>query len=130
MPKMSPIKLVMLSVSGALGTLARYGLSNLARVSFKNANFPWPTLLVNVLGSFFFGVVFALVRQKNLISEETSFYVLTGFMGAFTTFSTFIFETGKLYKQYGVMWASANIALEILLGIFFLYLGYSIGKSI
>src|SRR2546422_383232 len=108
-------KLVLLAFAGALGTLARYGLSGLA-YRWWGESFPWGTLAVNLLGCFLFGLVWTLGEERLIISGETRLIVLTGFMGAFTTFSTFAFETTESLRD-GEWWlAVANFAAQNVLG--------------
>ena len=80
--------LVLLAGCGALGTLLRYYAISL----FTARDFPWPTLSVNVLGSILMGLAYVLIVDKGLVSEALKPYVMTAFLGAFTTFSAFSLE--------------------------------------
>lgn len=120
-------KLFWIAVAGAIGTLARYGLSGLVQRSF-NGSFPWGTLAVNVVGSFLFGFVWAFAERRLAISSEARIIALTGFMGAFTTFSTFVFETSNLMRGAQWMLAAGNIFVHITLGLLFLFLGLALGN--
>lgn len=86
-----------LAVGGVLGTLSRYGLSGWVH-TWAGASFPWGTFAVNVAGSFLLG---AAVRGADLLSltPEVRGLVMVGFCGAFTTFSTFSFETVSLMQE-------------------------------
>src|SRR5262245_56604702 len=90
--------LVLVALAGAVGTLARYGLATLVLRVCGEA-FPWGTLVVNVLGCFLFGFVWVLGAEKFIIDPDMRTTLLTGFMGAFTTFSTFAFETGQQLRE-------------------------------
>src|SRR5262249_6918278 len=94
-------KLLWLSFMGVLGTLARYGLQGW--VQRRAGTFPWGTLAVNALGCLLFGVIWALADERLLISGESRTIALVGFMGAFTTFSSFAFETTALLRD--AQWA-------------------------
>jgi CrcB protein len=120
-------KLLLITVAGGLGSLARYGLSGFV-LRLCGAGFPWGTAAVNVVGSFLFGVVWSATEQRLGLAAETRIIVLTGFMGAFTTFSTFMFETGQLMGDKEWMLAFANIAGQILVGLVFLFLGLAAGR--
>jgi CrcB protein len=122
-------KLVWLAVAGAAGTLCRYWLSGLA-LRLCGERFPWGTLAVNALGSFLFGVVWTLAEERLVISGETRFLILTGFMGAFTTFSTFAFETGEQLRDGDVLLALANVTAQLVLGLGLLFLGMSLGRKL
>lgn len=120
-------KLLWIGVAGALGTLARFALGGLVQ-RFGGAGFPWATLTVNILGSFLFGVIWSLAEDRLLISGETRFIVLTGFMGAFTTFSTYMFETNTLLNDAEWGLAALNLIGNNAVGLLVLVLGLSAGR--
>lgn len=122
-------KLLLIAGAGACGTLARYGLSTLAG-RYLGTGYPWGTTLVNLIGCFLFALVWSLVEAKQVIGPDARLVVLTGFMGAFTTFSTFIFESGALIS--GSQWgpALANILGQNILGLIALAAGLALGKSL
>ncbi len=121
-------KLLLIGLAGALGALARYGLSNLVQ-RYSSFTFPVGTLVVNLLGTFLFGLIWALVEQRLVISVETRVIILSGFLGAFTTFSSFMFETSALIgdTQWGL--ATANVMGQIVLGLAAMFLGLAAGRS-
>ena len=121
-------KLVWLSLAGACGTVSRYSLCE-ATAKIKGAHSLWGTFTVNILGSFLFGLIYALAQKKLSISPETRLIILTGFMGAFTTFSTFAFETAKMLKSAQWTLAAVNIAAQTIIGIGALVLGVMLGKA-
>lgn len=84
----------LLAAGGALGALARYGVATWVQRR-TGPGFPWGTLVVNVLGSFALGVVFASVADHPWRPMVVTF-VATGFLGDFTTFSTFAYEAAAL----------------------------------
>jgi CrcB protein len=122
-------KLAWLAGAGAVGTLARYGLSGLVQ-RLLPTEFPWGTLAVNALGCLLFGIVWSLAEERMLISGQTRIILLIGFMGAFTTFSTFAFETGQMLDDSEWLLAAANILLQNVLGIFLVLAGMALGKLI
>lgn len=121
------VKLGWLALAGAAGTLARFGISGLAQ-RLGGAAFPWGTLAVNLAGCFLFGLVWTLAEDRLLISGETRFILLTGFMGAFTTFSTFAFETGEFLREAQWLEAAGNLAAQNLLGLACIFLGLAVGR--
>lgn len=123
------MKLLWLAVGGGLGTVSRYGLSGLAQ-RLSNTLFPWGTLAVNILGCLAFGILWSAFENRIQISPEYRLIILTGFMGAFTTFSTFMFETGQLMREGQYLWALGNIGLQNGIGIIAVFLGLLIGKFI
>jgi len=120
-------KLLWIGLAGVLGTFARYGLSGAVQRACGTA-FPCGTLAVNVLGCFLFGIVWTLAEDRLSISAEVRTVVLIGFMGAFTTFSSFAFETAQLLRD--AQWASAavNIVAQNVLGLVGLFLGLMAGR--
>ncbi len=121
--------LVFLAVSGAMGTISRYGLNVLAGKIFPES-FVTGTLLANITGCFLFGFVWGLANITGVLEKEYSLFILVGFMGAFTTFSTFLFETGKFIKETNYLMALANIALQVVLGLAVMYIGMIASKMI
>ncbi|TWI70721.1 CrcB protein [Desulfobotulus alkaliphilus] len=120
-------KILMVALGGALGTLCRYGLCTGVH-ALLGRNFPWGTATVNLLGCFMFGLIWVMAEEKNMISESLRIMLLVGFMGAFTTFSTFIFENSGLIHHGEWIRLMANLAGQNLLGFMALYLGYSLGR--
>jgi CrcB protein len=120
-------RVVLLAAAGAAGTLARYGLQGLVQ-RLIGGGFPWGTLAVNALGCFLFGVVWALAEERMVISGSTRLIVLAGFMGAFTTFSTFAFETGQLLDDSQWLLAAGNILAQNVLGIALVLVGIALGR--
>lgn len=108
-------KLGLLAVAGMIGTLSRYWVSGFTYQIF-GSKFAYGTLAVNVIGCLLFGLVSTLADERMLISTNTRFILLTGFMGAFTTFSTFSFETMQYMGDRQFMLAFINIAVSCLLG--------------
>jgi len=120
-------KLLALAVAGTLGTLARYGLGGLVQRLHESA-FPWGTLVVNALGCFLFGVVWALAEERLVISGETRLVLLVGFMGAFTTFSTYAFETSAMLRDAEWLLAAGNLLAHNVLGIACFFVGVALGR--
>jgi CrcB protein len=122
-------QLVLLSIAGMAGTLARYWLSGAVQ-RLCGTGFPWGTLVVNVLGCFLFGFVWTLAEEWGVINEQSRLVILTGFMGAFTTFSTFAFDSASMLS-HGDWWrAAGNIALQNIVGIAAVYVGFAIGRGV
>ncbi len=121
------VKLLLLALAGAMGTLARYGLA-LSVERYNGASFPLGTLAVNVLGCFAVGMIWALFENKWPVEPQTRMLVLVGFMGAFTTFSAIMLESGELAKASGWLLAGANILLHNGLGVAALFGGAALAR--
>lgn len=120
-------KLLLLALAGACGTLCRYWLSD-AMYAVLGRDFPWGTWAVNILGCFLFGLVWILAEERGLLSGQTRVIVLVGFMGAFTTFSTYIFESGELLRDAQWLRLALNIGGQNMTGFAALLLGTSLGR--
>jgi len=120
-------KLVWIGLAGLLGTYMRYGLSGAVQRAC-GTSFPCGTLAVNITGCFLFGLVWSLAEDRLSISGEMRTVILIGFMGAFTTFSSFAFETVQLAR--GAEWALAlgNILAQNTIGLACLFLGLVAGR--
>lgn len=123
------MKLLWLAVSGAMGTLLRYGLSSLVQ-RYAGLTFPWGTMAVNLLGCFLFGLLWSVFENRMEVSMELRAVVLVGFLGGFTTFSSFAFEAAGLLRD-GAWWrATAHIAGQNIVGIALVYLGLAAGRHV
>ncbi|WP_300667295.1 CrcB family protein [Desulfoluna sp.] len=122
-------KLLCIAGAGALGTLSRYGLAGFVQ-RLAGSGFPWGTATVNAIGCFLFGLVWTLGAERMAISAEARTILLTGFMGAFTTFSTFISETGQLAG--GAQWwmALGNVTLQVTAGLALFFVGASLARCL
>ncbi|WP_164103688.1 fluoride efflux transporter FluC [Candidatus Laterigemmans baculatus] len=120
-------RIVLLALAGAAGTLARVGIATLVQ-RLCGAGFPWGTLAVNSLGCFLFGLVWALADERMALSYETRAIVLGGFMGAFTTFSTFAFETSGFLSESQWGFAAVNLLLQNTLGVMCVFLGFAVTR--
>jgi CrcB protein len=109
-------RLLLIAAAGAAGTLARYGLSSCVR-SLSTSTFPWGTLAVNALGCLLFGIILTLVRERGVIESDTANILMVGFLGAFTTFATFAFESGDYLRSGAIASMLLNILLNVVLGM-------------
>ena len=116
------IKLLIIGTGGFIGAVLRYGISGWAH-KLLGSSFPFGTLSVNVLGSFFLGFFLVLANTKLIIPDVYKNLIAIGLLGAFTTFSTFSFETISLLQVNLVKQALLNIGLNVLLGLFAVWLG-------
>jgi fluoride exporter len=123
-------RLLLIALAGAFGTLARYGLGGMVQRYSPEAHLPLGTLVVNVVGCFLFGVVWSLAHERLLIDDEFRVVILVGFMGAFTTFSTFIFETGNFLNDERWLMATVNITVQTLIGLLSLFGGVIVSRSL
>ncbi|MBF0254491.1 MAG: fluoride efflux transporter CrcB [Candidatus Omnitrophica bacterium] len=116
------LKWVGLMAGGAVGTAARYGLSE-AMHRWMGTGFPFGTLTVNMLGCLLGGFAATMIEARFAVSHEVRLMVMAGFLGAFTTFSTYILESSNLLKDGRWVWASINIFISIAAGLAFFKFG-------
>lgn len=119
--------LLAIAAGGAFGAVSRY-LTMIIAVHLVGAAFPWGTLTVNVLGSFLMGVLTELFRDNVNIADEVKFFLTVGFMGSYTTFSTFSLDVQALLARGEWVMASAYIFVSVLLSIAALMLGMYMAK--
>jgi len=120
-------KIILLAAAGAVGTLARYWVSG-ASYRVLGEGFAYGTLAVNVIGSLLFGIVWTLSEERMAISVMTRTVILVGFMGAFTTFSTFAFETMNYVRDSQYLFAFFNITSNCVLGFGAIIIGMWIAR--
>src|SRR5512146_270197 len=121
--------IVIIGVGGALGAMARYGISLWIGQRWGRS-FPLGTFLINVSGSFLIGLLMTLLAERLSVNPQWRLLLVVGFLGAYTTFSTFEYETGSLMKDGEWLYASLNIILSVVLGFIALKLGEMIAKSL
>ncbi len=122
-----PQKYLVLSLAGAAGTLARFWVGGFVQ-RLSGEAFPFGNFLVNLSGCLLFGLVYALVENRSGLPGELRLYVLTGFMGAYTTFSTYMFESVALLQHGQWLAASANLVGQTVLGIVCIMAGLAVGR--
>jgi len=123
------LTLLLIALGGTLGALARFLLSStLQRLS--GLSFPVGTLAVNLLGSFLIGLLIALSLHKLPLKTEARAFLITGFLGSFTTFSSFAYEALYLLLngKYGKF--LLYLLLTNALGLTAVFLGYRLGRSL
>jgi len=123
------IKFINLVIGGAAGTIARYLLAG-AVYRFTGTGFPYGTLIVNISGCFILGFLASLSDKKFMLGPDARLLLMIGFCGAYTTFSTLIFETDNLVRNGQAIRAFTNIFASIILGFILFRIGTFIGEII
>ena len=120
------MKLILaIAAGGALGAVGRHYVSA-SVMRLVGAGFPWGTLTVNILGSFLMGVLIELMAQRLNIGLEMRAFLTVGFLGAFTTFSTFSLDFATLFERGAGMAALGYAALSVVLAIAALFAGLAV----
>lgn len=118
----------MLMAAGGLGTVSRYLLQGAVQ-QLGPATFPFGTLVVNAVGCFVFGFIWSLAEERYVIGEETRIIMLIGFLGAFTTFSTFAFESLQQLRDSELLLAFVNVAVHCVIGIALVFAGMLLART-
>jgi CrcB protein len=120
---------VLVAIGGGLGAAARY-LAGLWIAARLGAGFPWGTFFVNVTGSFLIGIVLVLV-DRGALPAEARLLLAVGFLGGYTTFSTFSYDTLQLLAGGGNVMGPVlfNTLGQVLAGLLAVYLGLVVGRA-
>ncbi|VVB57364.1 Putative fluoride ion transporter CrcB [uncultured archaeon] len=114
------LELLAVAIGGALGALSRYALGGLVQ---NGHVYPWGTFSVNALGSFGLGLLMYGIEYGLPLPSEARLLIGVGFIGAFTTFSTFSYETFRMLDGGDYAGALANLVLSLCVGLAAIYLG-------
>jgi CrcB protein len=120
------VRLALLALAGGAGTLARYGmhLGVVARLGHPAIG----TFVVNTAGCMLLGLFWSMLHQRDLLVGDLRLVLLTGFLGAFTTFSALLFDTAKLARDVSPGVAVANVAGQLVAGALAMALGAWLGR--
>jgi len=110
------LKIFLIALFGAIGTLARYGLQGVVQIRMGGA-FPYGTLLINLSGCFLLGLIGQLTLNRMLISSDMRMAISVGLLGGFTTFSSFGWETAKMLEGGEWLRASTYISASVVAGL-------------
>jgi CrcB protein len=117
------VQVVLIAIAGAAGALSRYGISS----AVGGRSFPWATAGINLVGSFALGLVLHLAQRRGW-PDELTLPVAVGFLGAFTTFSTFSVETFDLLRTDQTVQAALYVGLSVGGGLAAAALGYAAAR--
>jgi len=120
---------LMIALGGAAGAIARYEMTNLIQHR-THVGFPYGTFVVNITGCLVIGLVIGLLDEHVLANPNWRLLIVTGFIGAYTTFSTFEAETFNAVTTGAVAVGAANIVASVVLGYLAVWLGVVAARTV
>jgi fluoride exporter len=110
------LRIFLIALFGAVGTLTRFGLQGVVQIK-TGSTFPYGTLLINLTGCFFLGLIGQLTLNRIIVPPEWRMAITIGFFGGYTTFSSFGWETAKMLESGEWLWASSYVGASVMLGL-------------
>lgn len=123
------MRTIWVGIAGFFGAIARYALGGFISNQTRGA-FPWETLVINVSGCFALGFIFTLLTERFMPNPTVRIALTVGFLGAYTTFSTFAFETMRLAQDGAMLLASINVVASVGAGLLAVYAGTWAGRAL
>ncbi len=122
------MRILSVAVGGAFGAVARY-LINISPIANVFEKFPFPTFIINIMGSFLIGFLMILLADKIEVSDNLRLAIIIGFLGAFTTFSTFEMEIFGLIKDRQLIVAFLYLFVSIFVGFIGVVAGVTLARK-
>jgi fluoride exporter len=110
------LRLMLIAIFGAIGTLARYGLQGVVQIR-TGSTFPYGTLLINLTGCFFLALIGQFTLNRLVISPDWRVAIAVGFFGGYTTFSSFGWETAKMLEDGEWLRATTYVTASVVAGL-------------
>jgi len=122
-------KYLMVGIGGFIGAIARFWLGGYIS-DHMGTRFPYGTFVINCTGSFFIGFIITLLAERTHWSANWRYLIPVGFIGAYTTFSTFEYETFRNIQEGEFLVAGLNVILSVVVGFVSVWLGVIAGRTI
>lgn len=123
------VNMLFIGIGGFLGAITRYSIALWIGQKWGRS-FPFGTLVVNITGCLLIGFLMPLLTERFLVNPQLRLLLTVGFLGAYTTFSTFEYETGTLLQDGEWLFALLNVMLSVLVGFIALKLGEMAAKTL
>lgn len=120
------MNILLVAVGGALGSVSRYLLGTWIQSVSKSIDFPYGTLMVNLIGCFVIGFLSQLAEARGVFTSEARAFIFIGILGGFTTFSSFGNDTINLLRDGETFNALANVGANVILGLLLVWLGRTV----
>jgi fluoride exporter len=122
-------KYLMVAMGGALGSVLRFWVGGYVS-NRLGTRFPYGTFLINVTASFLIGFILTLLAERTHWSPNWRYLIPIGFIGGYSTFSTFEYESFRVFQDGELLMAALNVVLSVTLGFFAVWLGVITGRTI
>jgi len=122
-------KYLMVGLGGAFGAILRFWLGGFVSERM-GVRFPYGTFVINCTGSFLIGLAVTLLAERGHWNPNWRYLIPIGFIGGYTTFSTFELETFRSFQDGEILMASLNVVLSVVVGFLSVWLGVITGRSI
>lgn len=123
------LKILAIAIGGSLGAVARY-LINISPLAYVFGKFPLPTFVINIVGSFLIGFLMIVFADKIEVNDNLRMAVIVGFLGAFTTFSTFEMEVYGLVRERELLTGFLYLFLSVFVGFVGVVAGVALGRRV
>jgi len=124
------MKILFIGLGGFIGAVLRYLVSCGIHKLVREDSFPAGTFVVNMLGCFMIGLALCFASNTESFNENLKFFLVTGLIGAFTTYSTFSHDTFVLLNKRAYLLAFGNVAGQLFIGVLATFIGYLIANSL
>ena len=122
-------KYLMVAMGGAMGSVLRFWLGGYISSRFPT-RFPIGTFIINCTASFLIGLIITVLSEKTGWSPNWRYLIPIGFIGGYSTFSTFEYETFRVFQEGELLISGLNVALSVVVGFFSVWLGVITGRTI
>ncbi len=122
------LKVLLVGAGGFLGSISRYAAGGFIHRLLDSPWFPYGTATVNILGCFIIGFLGGLIETRQFFTPEIRLFLMVGFLGGFTTFSSFGYETMTLVRDAQMFAAFSNIILQLVLGLSAVWFGFNLSR--
>ena len=127
---MDIMKIIMVGIGGFAGSVSRYLVSLLSAELIKTQLIPYDTLIVNVTGCLMIGFLGGLLETRTIFNPEVRALVIVGFLGGFTTYSTFGYEILTIFRQGEMAAVFTHLVLHLVLGLGAVFFGLSLSRMV
>ena len=123
------MQILTVALGGALGAVSRFCIGNIVSKCLGSA-LPYGTFLINIVGCFFMGLLMTVIAERQLLPSAWRLFLCVGFLGGFTTFSSFGYETFSLINNGKLLEALGYAGCSVVLGLLAAVIGVYIGRAI